>query len=232
MKVRKLLESFNYAFAGIVYTLKTQRNMKVHFTIALLVLVVGLLTDISRVELILLMLTIVLVIITEMINTAVENVVDMITKEYHPLARVAKNVAAGAVLVTSANSILVGYFIFFHKIDRFTINLIRRIKTEPLHVVFISSVIIILLIVILKAALGRGTVFQGGIPSGHTMLAFSLATGLAFITENALVVTISFLLALLVGQSRVESGIHEFHEVFIGAVAGIVAAIFLYQLLL
>lgn len=231
MRVRKLLDSFNFAFEGIVYTLKTQRNMKIHFAIALAVLVLGLLTEISRIELILLLLTIVLVIITEMINTAVEKVVDMITEDFCPLARIAKNVAAGAVLVTALNSLLVGYFIFFNRIDKFTTSLIHRVKMQPLHVIFILTVIITLLIVILKAFFGRGTAFQGGLPSGHTTLAFSLATGLAFITEDALVISISFFLAFLIGQSRVENGTHDLFEVIAGAMAGIIFTVLFYKLL-
>jgi len=86
MKVRKLIDSFNYAVSGIIYTLKTQRNMRVHFISAFFVLTLSLFFNFSRVELLLLFFTVSLVIIAEMINTAIEKSIDMFTKEYHPLA--------------------------------------------------------------------------------------------------------------------------------------------------
>jgi len=117
MKVRKLIDSFNYAKEGIIYTLKTQSNMRAHFTITVVVLLLGLFLQISKLELLLLIFTISLVIITEMINTAIETTIDLITDQYHELAKIAKNVAAAAVMIASLNAIVVGYIIFFDKLD-------------------------------------------------------------------------------------------------------------------
>ncbi len=116
MKVRKLLDSFNYAKEGIIYTLMTQPNMRAHFTMAVVVLLLGLFLRISRLEFLVLIFTISLVVISEMINTAIEAIVDLITDQYHELAKIAKNVAAGAVLIASLNAIFVGYIIFFDKL--------------------------------------------------------------------------------------------------------------------
>ena len=112
MKSRSLIESFNYAVSGIIYTLKTERNMKVHLVIAIIVILSSLFFDFSKVELLILFFAIALVLITEMINTAIEKTVDLITDDFHPLARLAKDIAAGAVLIAAINSLIVGYLLF------------------------------------------------------------------------------------------------------------------------
>lgn len=116
MKVRKLIHSFEYAISGIVYTLKTQRNMRIHFIAAILVLMISFFLRITKIELLILSFTISLVIVTEMVNTAIEKAIDMYTEEYHPLAKISKNVAAGAVLVAAVNAIFVAYILFYDRI--------------------------------------------------------------------------------------------------------------------
>ncbi|HHV19066.1 MAG TPA: diacylglycerol kinase family protein [Thermoanaerobacterales bacterium] len=115
-RARTLGESFFYAISGIKYTFKTQRNIKIHFITALLAIVLSYLLRLSVVELLAVSITIALVLAAEMVNTAIETVVDMYTKEYHPLAEAAKNVAAGAVLISAINAIVVGYLIYYKKI--------------------------------------------------------------------------------------------------------------------
>lgn len=115
-RYRTLAESFFYAISGILYAFRTQRNIKIHFIIALLVIMLSYLLKPSVVELLAVSITIALVLVAEMVNTAIETVVDMYTKEYHPLAAVAKNVAAGAVLISAINAIVVGYLIYYKKI--------------------------------------------------------------------------------------------------------------------
>lgn len=115
-KSRTLFESFIYAISGVIYSLKTQRNMRIHFLAALLVMILSKYLDLEEMEMVAVVFATALVIIAEMINTAVETAVDMITDKFHPLARIAKNVAAGAVLVAVLNAIIIGYVIFFDKL--------------------------------------------------------------------------------------------------------------------
>ncbi|HQA61102.1 MAG: diacylglycerol kinase [Tepidanaerobacteraceae bacterium] len=115
-KARTLAESFFYAISGILYAFKTQRNIKIHFMVAILIIIISFLLKLNTIELLIVFLTIAMVLTAEMINTAIEAVVDMFTQEYHPLARVAKNVAAGAVLISALNAVIVGYLIFYKKI--------------------------------------------------------------------------------------------------------------------
>ena len=110
-----LIESFNVAFAGIIHVLRTQRNMRLHFLIAVAVLIAALWFDVSKIELIVLLLSIAFVLITEMINTAVESAIDVSTTAFDPMAKLAKDIAAGAVLIASVNAVAIGYLVFAGK---------------------------------------------------------------------------------------------------------------------
>ncbi|MBO8168832.1 MAG: diacylglycerol kinase family protein [Thermoanaerobacteraceae bacterium] len=108
--------SFRDAWAGIRHAVKTERNMRIHVVAAVCVLAAACLLDISRGEWLVLLLTISLVLVAELLNTAIEAAVDLYTSSYHPLAEIAKNTAAGAVLLVAVNAVVVGGLIFYDKI--------------------------------------------------------------------------------------------------------------------
>ena len=114
MDLLKLIKSFRYAFYGI-FTALTEQNMKIHFVSAVVVIIAGLLTGLNLVEWILIILLIALVISTEMVNTAIETIVNLVSPDFHPLAKKAKDVAAGAVLVFAIASVIIGLLIFIPK---------------------------------------------------------------------------------------------------------------------
>jgi diacylglycerol kinase (ATP) len=107
-----LLISFRYAFAGIGYLLWTQRNAKIHTAIGVIAVALGFVLRIERGEWLALVLTIVLVLAAEGVNTAVEAAVDLASPAYHPLAKIAKDVAAGTVLLTAIGAVIVGLILF------------------------------------------------------------------------------------------------------------------------
>lgn len=109
---RKLLESFGYAYAGVVHAFKYNQNIRIHFGMAIIVALVSLYFQISGFEMGILGLTILLVIASEMINTSIEEMVDLITTEHRKEAKTAKDVAAGMVLVTASGSVIVGILVF------------------------------------------------------------------------------------------------------------------------
>lgn len=109
---KKLVKSFGYAGEGLIYALKHNQNLRIHFITALFVIVLSVLFNISPFEMGILGVMIVLVISAEMINSAIEQMVDLITKEHRQEAKVAKDVAAGMVLVTAMGSVIVGILIF------------------------------------------------------------------------------------------------------------------------
>ena len=111
MRSRNILESFRFAFVGLWYALRTQRNTRIHLSIAAAVVVVGLCLNLSHVEWAVLTLTIGFVLVSEMLNTVAETLVDLISPGYHPLAKVVKDVTAGAVLLTAIVSVVVGLLV-------------------------------------------------------------------------------------------------------------------------
>lgn len=209
--------------AGIVYGLRTQKHMRAHFIIALLVIAATLFLDLSRIELVILFFSVALVLVCEMINTAIESILDLITEDhYHTMARIGKDLSAGAVLVASLNAGIVGYLILYpHFNYAFENTVIDKVRQIPGYIVFISLILVVLSTIVGKIYIGRGTPMQGGMPSGHSAIAFSIWTSIAFITKNPLIIVLTFLLAILLGRSRVGSGFHSYSEVVVGAVLGI-----------
>lgn len=220
MKIKKLVESFNYAINGIIETVRTQRNMKIHLFAALCVLLACFLFDISKIEFLILAITITLVLGAEIINTAIEATIDMSTNYYHPLAKIAKNASAGAVLVTAINALIVGYIIFWDKISDLSYEVIHKVKESEPYMIFIALVFVVLATLIIKSIFGEGTPLRGGMPSGHSALSFSIATAISLITEEPICIVLSYLMALITAQSRVDSNIHSIWEVIVGALFG------------
>ncbi len=116
MKNKNLIESFKNAFQGIVYTFAKERNMKIHLAVAAFVFLLALWLGVSRTELMILCLTIALVICCELINTAMEVMVDIIVDVFHPRAKIIKDVSAGAVFVSAFFSIVIGGIILGEKL--------------------------------------------------------------------------------------------------------------------
>jgi diacylglycerol kinase (ATP) len=227
--------SFEHAYRGLVFAVRTQRNMRIHVIIATLVLVASLLVGVRKLELAVLVLVILLVLITEMFNTALEFAVDLATKEYHPLAKLAKDVSAGAVLVSSVGAVLVGYLILADDLGPLSLETLDTIRRQPAHLTLVALGVIILVVMLGKALTHSSLSFYGGMPSGHAAVAFAGWVAASFVATEGpyagLVSLIALLMALLVCQSRVESGIHTFYEVAMGALIGILITVAAFQLL-
>ncbi|WP_024615106.1 diacylglycerol kinase [Clostridium sp. Ade.TY] len=230
MRLKKMVDSFNNAIDGVIYTVRTQRNMKIHMIVSVLVLIGCLFFDVSKIEFLILAITISMVISAELFNTAIEAVVDMNTNYYHPLAKIAKNVAAGAVIITAINAVVVGYVIFWDKLSNFSFILLHKIKSSEPYTIFIVLVVVCILTVIIKAVFGEGTPLKGGMPSGHSALAFSIATAISLITEEPICIVLSFIMAFITAQSRVDSEVHSTLEVLVGAIFGILITLLIFTI--
>ncbi|MGI5921066.1 MAG: diacylglycerol kinase family protein [Syntrophomonadaceae bacterium] len=114
MTPKKLARSFAWALAGISYAFKTQRNMKIHGLAVIVVASAGFYAGLTRIEWAIISVTVFMVLSAETINTAIEKTVDLVTDNYHPLAELAKNLAAGAVLLTAINALVIAGLIFGH----------------------------------------------------------------------------------------------------------------------
>ncbi|WP_052112958.1 MULTISPECIES: diacylglycerol kinase [Clostridium] len=230
-KIKKIIDSFNYAIEGIIYAVRTQRNMRIHLAATLVVLSLCFFYDLSRLELLILTITITMVLVGEMINTAIEFAIDATTNYYHPLAKLAKNVAAGAVLITAINAVLVGYIIFLDRLKPIAFTVIKKIKNSDPYMIFLILVIVSIATLIVKAVFGEGTPLKGGMPSGHSAIGFSIATIIAVITEEPTVIILSYLMATLLAQSRVDSKVHSVIEVVAGAVFGTLLTLLIFRVL-
>lgn len=232
LKQRKtILESFNWAIEGIVFSLKTQRNMKIHFAFAGAVLLLSLMLDLSKFEFIAVLFAIAMVIIAELLNTAVEVAVDLATGgEEYELAKIAKDVAAGAVLIAALNSVFVGFLVFFRKLNPLTHSVISKISAIPEYLTGVVVIFVFGASIILKIVIGEGTPGRGGWPSVHSAIAGSLFTSISILSKNLLVGSLAFFLSLLVMQARVEKAIHTTFEVVSGFLLGVFLTLLMFQL--
>ena len=230
MQFKKLVDSFNSAINGIINTVRTERNMKIHLVAAILVLIACFFFDISKMEFLILAITITMVMAAEVVNTAIEAVVDMSTNYYHPLAKIAKNAAAGAVLITAINAVIVGYVIFWDKLTNISYVLVHKVKNSQPYTVLIILVILTLATIIVKAIFGEGTPLKGGMPSGHSALSFSIATVIALLTEEPICIMLSYVMAFITAQSRVDSEVHSLVEVIVGGIFGTLLTIFVFTI--
>lgn len=228
MKHRTIYASFNDAMQGVVHVVRTERNMRIHLIIGLLVVILATILGVSRLELMVLLLSIGGMFVAELINTAIEEVVNLITTDYHPVAAVAKNISAGAVLVASMTSVSIGYLVFIDYFLSFDDLIFRQVI--PLHYLIVLTLVTVVLVIIgWKASLGQDQLLRGGMPSGHTAVAFALAVTIWEIS-NGLSVLAGFALAILVGQSRVEGKIHNWLEVITGGLVGVLIALIFFRL--
>ncbi|MEI6101347.1 MAG: diacylglycerol kinase, partial [Eubacteriales bacterium] len=149
--MKTVTNSFNHAISGIMQAFKLEKNMKVHFAIMVAVIVTAVVVHVTRFEMIALVLAIAFVLFAELLNTAVEAVCDLITREYNEFAKIAKNVAAGAVLITAATSVAVGYLVFYRKFSNFAFLSLKHFNDLPAHVTFACLILVFAAVIIIKS---------------------------------------------------------------------------------
>jgi len=198
--------------------------MQFHFLMLSLVLLSGLLLALPPLQMLILLFCISLVIATEMVNTAVEAIVDMVMPNYHPMAKLAKDVAAGAVLVASANAVIAGILIFFgsQRIQAIRAG-IRDYRPDVTIVLVVGILVLALTVIMSKLLTGRSNagIWHGGVVSGHSAVGFFLAMTVVFSSGDMFIAILALLMAVIIAQSRVDAGIHSIQEVILGAVVAI-----------
>jgi diacylglycerol kinase (ATP) len=228
--MQKFIRSFNAAVEGFIYVLRAERNMRIHFLAALFFILAGIYLNFTSAEILILTVTAALVLVSEMVNTAIELTIDMVKTEFHPIARVIKDVGAGAVLITSVNAVVVGYVLFSSKFPFSVETQMARIRQSPSNITFIALIVVFGASILGKLIFHKGTPLRGGMPSGHAAIAFSIWTIISFLTRNSIVIILTFLMAFLIARHRLKDAVHTLREVVAGAVLGVLLTTFIFQM--
>lgn len=226
-------DSCKNAVNGIIYGTTTQSNVKKQLVIIAFFILISLFFNLSKVEFLCLIISVVLIIFAEMVNTAIETVVDLYTDLYHPKAKIAKDVAAGGVVITALNAVVVAYFLFFDKIGEMGNNIYKTIINSPTYLAFVVVALIIIIAVALKAAKIRDKKNNKQlIISCQSMLASAAVVATWIVTENIIALSFAVILAVMICMNRVESKERTVIEVILGVMIGMLITILMYGLAL
>jgi len=230
MPLRNWIESLNNAINGILHAAKTERHLRYHLYSAATVVLASFILGLSLNEFIIITILAAIVILAEMMNTAVEHTVDLLSPERREKAKLAKDAAAGAVLITAFTAATIGYIILFPYIKRVFDEGIHIVKYRPESIVIVSVIIVFIMVILMKTAFGRGKPLYGGLPSGHAALAFCVWVSVTIVTKSFIASVLSFVLAVIIAQSRVTVKAHTPGEVVLGALVGSIITFFLFYL--
>jgi diacylglycerol kinase (ATP) len=207
-----LIDSFNFAFQGVIHAVRTQRNMRIHLLIAIAVLIAAVVVGVQRIELIAIILVIAFVLISEMV----------------------KDMAAGAVLISTVTAVAVGFLIFEDHIANPSTRLLNRAERAPVYLTLVALIVTVLIVIVTKALTHRGTPLRGGLPSGHSALAFAAWMAITYLIpagdHRFLISSLALVMAFLVAQTRIEAGFHSALEVTYGAVIGALVTLAFFQI--
>lgn len=232
MKRRGLIESSRNAVDGLLHVLRQDWHLRFICLVGAIVMLISALLRVTRIEVLFLLFAISMVVLAEVFNRAVEIVVDLVSPEYHPLAKTAKDVGGAAVLVAVIFGSVIALGVFM---SADAVSVLQGISTRPvphfLHVGLVGVVTVVVAIILGKLWGGHGSLTRGGLVSAHSALAFFCFISVWFLTGDYIVRGLAFALAILVAQSRVDAGIHTVREVLIGIVVAVVVGSGLYGFL-
>lgn len=226
---RKWRRSFRYAYEGIKYALDTQRNMKFHFCVAFLVLLAALFIHLSKSDILFILLAVTLMIVTELINTAVEKTVDLAMPERHPLAKIAKDVAAASVLVSAVFAVVVGMVVFYEPIDQLLRD--ARLQETPISAgtIWILIALVVLTVIVIETRFSdKGKLVR---PSLLTAIAFAISTVILNFTTQTIVALLAYTLAILILIVLYDKKTRPFPALFLGALIGTVVTLLAFSCL-
>lgn len=218
----KWKRSLRYAYEGVQYALSTQANMKFHFAAAFIVLLAALLVHLSRTDILFLLLAVTLMIVTELINTAVEKAVDLAMPDRHPVAKIAKDVAAASVLVSAVFAVIVGMIVFYEPIDRLW-HSAREQSTFTPGTIWICLALVLLSVVVLTTRFRRNG--RQARPSLFTAVAFAAATLIALAARPTWSGLLACFMAVLLAVVLYDKTTRSFTALVLGALIGVCIAL-------
>ncbi|MBF0328552.1 MAG: diacylglycerol kinase [Nitrospirae bacterium] len=230
MPLRRWIESANNAIEGILHAAKTQRHLRYHLYCAVAVLMLSYALGLHRTDFLIIAVAVILVLLAEMLNTAIEYVVDILSPEYSEKARITKDVSAGAVLITAFGAAVIGYITLFPYLKKIFDSGLHIAKHSKEEIALIAIILVLISVIVLKAYTGKGHPLSGGMPSGHAAIAFSGWLSVTYITENFSISLICFGLAVIIAQSRITIKAHTSLEVIAGSVLGTIITFMLFKI--
>ncbi len=231
-KNKTFFTAYKHALDGVIRAFKTERNLRIDYVIGLFVLICSLFFDFTKTEFACLCLTIGFVIFSEMINSTVEYIVDLITDKYDDRAKAAKDIAAGGVLISSVVAVIVAFFLFADKLTMATTSVIATIFSSNIYILFTIIFAVIILAVILKGFIGKGSNYSMAYPSARVALAFGLTTYVYIITKSILVGGVALILSIIIAQIRIENTKIRPIYMIISAIIGVLVVLIIYQITL
>ncbi|MBI5343877.1 MAG: diacylglycerol kinase [Deltaproteobacteria bacterium] len=233
IKPKGWISALNCAVEGVILAFRRERHVKVHFAIAAAALFLSLFLKLPITEFVLFALSIVILLFAEMMNTAVEEVVNLLEEKKNVIAKNAKDISAGAVLISSFGVAITVYMVFSKYLYGSFSFAVREAEGFAGHIAVISLLIVLISVIAAKATSGKhGRPLRGGMPSGHAAVAFSLFTSISILTLDPFAMILAFVLALMVSSSRLMGGIHTRLEIFLGALLGAGLTLLIYKLFL
>ena len=237
MKNDNFFEAWGNATNGIIYSATTQRNIRIQLVLAVIVMVLSLFYGLNTAEFLCLLFAVFLVIFAELINTAIETVVDLFVDVYHPKAKISKDVAAGAVVLAACNALVVGYFIFFKEenLKAISDSIFNNMVKSPMHLAFVAIMLVIIAVISMKAGCSKKTergelVKEGFVPSGQSAIAFAALTAIWLNSKDIVTFTLALILSILVVENRVGSNARTKAEIVFGACMGVLIVLLIYGL--
>lgn len=230
-KNKKYSDSLKNAASGILTAAQDERNIKVQFGLIVFALILGMLFKLTKTEIVLVVLAMFFVVFAEMINTAIEAVVDLNTDKFHPKAKVAKDVAAGAVVISVLNAIVIAYFVFFEKIATFGLNYLVSWSTANPTMYFTALIVITLVAIVVLKLISKKISLNKFIPSGQVMIATSIFMAIWSQTKNTIIIASSLIFVMLIASNRIANDRRTICEVVAGAILGIIIASIVYSMI-
>ena len=226
LKNSNFIDACHNAVNGLIYATTTQSSIKKQLVMGVGVLILSLFYKLETTQFLCLTFAIFLVIFAEMVNTAIETVVDLYTDKYHPKAKIAKDVGAGAVLLMAINSVIVAYFIFLNetKIGELNETIFKSVVNSPKHLILVSLILVVIATLVFKAinsSYNKKTPVKKFIPSGQTALAFAILTSIWINSQNVLVFALALMLSLIIFENRLENKTHSLAEAIFGSFMGV-----------
>ena len=228
-KSRNLLDSVQFALDGIVYAVRHERNVKIHFVAAVVVLVACLILPLDPLGVLMVLGATSLVLVAELINTAIESVVNMTIQGHHPLARIAKDVAAAAVLVSAFFSLGVAWQILIPALSAVYWELQdsgwSRLAGDPVPLLCFGVILLTLGVVVVLAVSHRGPFPPSRLVLGHAALALGVSAAVLSVTREPLASLLAIPFAAMVSRRHVHTGIHGWPQVLGGATLGVLLSL-------